>query len=146
MKAAGLVSSSGGINSPNLHYANKSTAAGTALAIAYKKSIWDVSMEDFVVFSTAPETPFERLVSYTMTWRPATNTSVPVRKHSTGLESLHYQYQRLTYIPSWVPRGYGQQNMYMAPHKCRIINANGGKRDLRPQPKCLVEVSKARNR
>jgi hypothetical protein len=36
------------------------------LAIAYKKSIWDVSMEDFVVFSTAPETPFERLVSYTI--------------------------------------------------------------------------------
>lgn len=33
---------------------------------------------------------------------------------------------------SWVPRGYGQQNMYMAPHKCRIINTNGGKRPLTP--------------
>ena len=66
VQAAGLVSSAGGINSPNLHCANKSTAAGTALAIAYKKSIWEVSMEDFVVFSTAPETPFERLANYTV--------------------------------------------------------------------------------
>jgi hypothetical protein len=33
---------------------------------------------------------------------------------------------------SWVPRGYGQQNMYMAPHKCRIINTNGGKRPPTP--------------
>lgn len=54
------------IYSPNLHCANKSNAAGTALAIAYKKSIWDVSMEEFVVFSTALETPLERPVSYTI--------------------------------------------------------------------------------
>lgn len=66
VQAAGLVSESGGINSPNLHCANKSTAAGTALAIAYKKSIWAVSMEDFAVFSIAPETPFERLAKYTI--------------------------------------------------------------------------------
>lgn len=62
--AAGLVSSSGGINSPNLHAGNKSTAAGTAVAIAYKSNIYDVNMEDFVVFTTAPQTPFERLVTY----------------------------------------------------------------------------------
>jgi hypothetical protein len=34
-------------------------------------------------------------------------------------------------IFSWVPRGYGQQNMYMALHKCEIINTNGGE-DLEP--------------
>jgi hypothetical protein len=62
--AAGLVSSSGGINTPNLHAGNKSTAAGTAVAIAYKSNIYDVKMEDFVVFTTAPQTPFERLVTY----------------------------------------------------------------------------------
>jgi len=33
---------------------------------------------------------------------------------------------------SWVPRGYGQQNMYMAPHKCKVINTNGGKRPPTP--------------
>jgi len=66
VQKAGLVSSSGGIKSPNMHCANKSTAAGTALAIAYKKSIWEVSMADFAVFSIAPETPFERLAYYTV--------------------------------------------------------------------------------
>ncbi|KAG2002896.1 hypothetical protein GB937_009432, partial [Aspergillus fischeri] len=46
--AAGLVTSSHGLAKPNLHCANKSTAAGTALAAAYKSSIWEVAMEDFV--------------------------------------------------------------------------------------------------
>ncbi|GAB7333514.1 hypothetical protein MBLNU13_g05098t2 [Cladosporium sp. NU13] len=112
MKAAGLVSSPGDINFPNLHCANKSTAAGTALAIAYNKSIWDVSMEDFVVFSTAPETPFERLVSYTIPYLSACDECVCAS--------------------AWVACGCGQQNMYMAPHKCGIINTNGGKRPPTP--------------
>ena len=33
---------------------------------------------------------------------------------------------------SWVPRGHGQQNMYMAPHKCKIVNTNGGKKPPTP--------------
>ncbi|KAL3954223.1 hypothetical protein ACCO45_012179 [Purpureocillium lilacinum] len=62
--AQGLVSESKGLKSPNMHAANKSTAAGTAIAVSYVNSIWDVSMENLVVVSIASETPFERLASY----------------------------------------------------------------------------------
>ncbi|KAK4082917.1 CAZyme family AA14 [Trichoderma aggressivum f. europaeum] len=110
--AAGLVSSSGGINSPNMHAGNKSTAAGTAVAIAYKSNIWDVKMEDFVVFTTAPQTPFERLVSYNIPNLKACNDCLCATV--------------------WIPDGFGQQNMYMAPHKCKIINPNGGQQPKTP--------------
>ncbi|KAH6983601.1 hypothetical protein BKA56DRAFT_672265 [Ilyonectria sp. MPI-CAGE-AT-0026] len=105
--AQGLVSSSLGLNSPNLHAANKSTAAGTSIAIAYVDSIWDVTMENLVVMSIAGETPFERLANYEIPDLAACESCICV----TG----------------WVPDGFGMQNMYMAAHKCRIINANGGK-------------------
>jgi hypothetical protein len=32
----------------------------------------------------------------------------------------------------WVPCGYGQQNMYIAPHICSITNKNGGKKPRIP--------------
>ena len=64
--ADGLVSSSGGISSPNMHCGNKSTAAGTAIAVAYVDDVYAVTMENLVVVSTAPETPFERLANYTI--------------------------------------------------------------------------------
>jgi hypothetical protein len=38
----------------------------------------------------------------------------------------------LTAIYSWIPNGYGQQNMYMAPHKCKIINPKGGQQPKTP--------------
>ncbi|EHK26246.1 uncharacterized protein TRIVIDRAFT_63571 [Trichoderma virens Gv29-8] len=110
--AAGLVSSSGGINSPNMHAGNKSTAAGTAVAIAYKSNIYDVKMEDFVVFTTAPQTPFERLVTYNIPNLKACNECLCATV--------------------WIPDGYGQQNMYMAPHKCKIINPKGGQQPKTP--------------
>ncbi|KAL7923581.1 hypothetical protein ACQKWADRAFT_325774 [Trichoderma austrokoningii] len=110
--AAGLVSSSGGINSPNLHAGNKSTAAGTAIAIAYKSNIYDVKMEDFVVFTTAPQTPFERLVTY----------DIPNLKAC----------EECLCATVWIPDGYGQQNMYQAPHKCKIVNAKGGQQPKTP--------------
>ncbi|CAI6099870.1 unnamed protein product [Clonostachys chloroleuca] len=105
--AQGLVSSSKGLNSPNLHAANKSTAAGTAIAVAYVDNIWAVTMDNLVVVSIASETPFERLANYEIPDLAACQSCICV----TG----------------WVPDGYGQQNMYMAAHKCRIVNANGGK-------------------
>ncbi|GJN66142.1 hypothetical protein VFPFJ_10266 [Purpureocillium lilacinum] len=105
--AQGLVSESKGLKSPNMHAANKSTAAGTAIAVSYVNSIWDVSMENLVVVSIASETPFERLASYKIPDLAACESCICV----TG----------------WVPAGFGQQNMYMAAHKCRIINASGGK-------------------
>ncbi|CAG9982545.1 unnamed protein product [Clonostachys byssicola] len=105
--AQGLVSSSKGLNSPNLHAANKSTAAGTAIAVAYVDNIWAVTMDNLVVVSIASETPFERLANYKIPDLAACESCICV----TG----------------WVPDGYGQQNMYMAAHKCRIVNANGGK-------------------
>jgi hypothetical protein len=64
--AEGLVSESKGLASPNLHAANKSTAAGTAIAIAYESNIWAVTMDKLVVISTAPQTPFERLANYSI--------------------------------------------------------------------------------
>lgn len=62
--AQGLVTESEGLGSPNLHAANKSTAAGTAIAIAYESNVWAVTMDKLVVISTAPETPFERVANY----------------------------------------------------------------------------------
>jgi hypothetical protein len=64
--ADGLVSSSLGLNAPNLHAANKSTAAGTAIAIAYESDVFNVTMDKLVVISIAAETPFERLANYTI--------------------------------------------------------------------------------
>lgn len=60
------------------------------------------------------------------------NAYVPLRKYQTGETSRSCRFLRLTSMFSWVPRGYGQQNMYMAPHKCRIINTNSGKRPPTP--------------
>ncbi|KAI5456462.1 hypothetical protein BGZ63DRAFT_518083 [Mariannaea sp. PMI_226] len=110
--AQGLGSSSGGLNSPNMHCANKSTAAGTAIAVSYVDNIWDVTMDNLVVVSIASETPFERLANYEIPDLAACESCICV----TG----------------WVPSGYGQQNMYMAAHKCRIINAKGGKKPKTP--------------
>ncbi|KAJ5605382.1 hypothetical protein N7510_008163 [Penicillium lagena] len=64
--AEGLVTSSKGLASPNLHAANKTTAAGTAIAISYKSNVWEVTMDTLVVISTAPQTPFERLANYSI--------------------------------------------------------------------------------
>ena len=127
--AQGLVSSSKGLNSPNLHAANKTTAAGTAIAIAYEDDVYNVTMDKLVVFSIAAETPFERLANYTIpdlapcdecicvTGLVLTIRSVDQRAHS----------DLLTPHCRWVPNGFGQQNMYMAAHKCRIVNPNVGK-------------------
>lgn len=105
--AQGLESSSKGLNSPNLHAANKTTAAGTAIAIAYEDDVYNVTMDKLVVFSIAAETPFERLANYTIPDLAPCDECICV----TG----------------WVPNGFGQQNMYMAAHKCRIVNPNGGR-------------------
>ncbi|PKX96017.1 uncharacterized protein P174DRAFT_387884 [Aspergillus novofumigatus IBT 16806] len=110
--AAGLVTSSHGLAKPNLHCANKSTAAGTALAVAYKSSIWEVTMEDFVVVSIAANTPFELLANY----------SIP--DLAPCAECLC--------ATGWVPLGYGQGNMYQTPHKCKIINPSGGQKPKVP--------------
>ncbi|KAF7553057.1 hypothetical protein G7Z17_g3923 [Cylindrodendrum hubeiense] len=110
--AQGLVSPSKGLNSPNLHAANKSTATGTSIAIAYVDSIWDVTMENLVVVSIAGETPFERVANYEIPDLAACESCICV----TG----------------WVPDGFGQQNMYMAAHKCRIVNTTGGKTPKTP--------------
>ncbi|KAJ5885495.1 hypothetical protein N7495_010005 [Penicillium taxi] len=105
--ADGLVTSSNGLSSPNMHAANKSTAAGTAIAIAYESNVWAVTMDKLVVISTAPETPFERLANY----------SIP------DLAPC----EECICVTGWIPDGFGLQNMYMAAHKCKITNPTGGK-------------------
>ncbi|KAH8807331.1 hypothetical protein F5884DRAFT_899744 [Xylogone sp. PMI_703] len=105
--AQGLVSSSGGISSPNMHAANKSTAAGTAIAISYVSNVYDVTMDNLVVISIAPETPFERLANYTIPDLAPCDECICV----TG----------------WAPKGFGEQNMYMTAHKCKIINPKSGR-------------------
>lgn len=98
-------SSEGCITKPNMHTKSKSTAAGTAFAIAYVSSIAEVTPQNLVVFSVAPNTPYERIARY----------KVP----------------NLAACPrggcicawGWIPDGCGQQNMYMHGHKCQVTNA-----------------------
>ena len=54
----------GCISSPNLHTQNQSNAAGTAFAIAYKSDIHSVTLDDLVVFTVAPNTPYKVTTSY----------------------------------------------------------------------------------
>jgi hypothetical protein len=77
-----------------MHTEAQATAGGTALAIAYKSDIDDVQLEDLVVFSTAPNTPWKRLTDYD---RPAQMPLCP----EDGCICAWV----------WVPKGCGQPNV-----------------------------------
>lgn len=97
-------SAEGCIYSPNMHTKSKAVAAGTAFAIAYVSSIADVTPENLVVFSVAPNTPWERLARYNVPDLAACPDDGCICAWG------------------WVPDGCGQQNTYMQGHKCRVTN------------------------
>jgi hypothetical protein len=53
------LSQTGCISTPNLHTKSEEGAAGTVFAIAYKSDIMDIKMEELVVFTVAPNTPYK---------------------------------------------------------------------------------------
>ncbi|KAF8315042.1 hypothetical protein DL93DRAFT_2039347, partial [Clavulina sp. PMI_390] len=99
------------ISQPLLHTENHTRAAGTALAIADVENLDDVTPENLVVFSVAPETPWTREVTYDI---PA---DMPA---CTGKWCICAW--------GWVPNHCGQPNMYMTGHRCRITGATSTKK------------------
>lgn len=64
VKSGGFLSSSNCISTPNMHAQGYSAAAGTSLSIAYVSDIADVTPENLVVISVAPNTPYWHYASY----------------------------------------------------------------------------------
>ncbi|KAH7101427.1 hypothetical protein BKA62DRAFT_795448 [Auriculariales sp. MPI-PUGE-AT-0066] len=92
------------IGDPNLH--NFSMAQGTAFAISYTSNINEVNLDNLVVFSVAPRTPWKRLTAYEV---PADMPACP----EGGCICAW----------GWVPDGCGQPNMYMTPFRCKVTGA-----------------------
>ncbi|KAK4231908.1 WSC domain-containing protein [Podospora fimiseda] len=94
-----------------LHTQDESRAQGTALAISYNSDITNVTMENLVVISVAPNTPWKRIVNYPI---PADLPPCP----SGGCYCAWL----------WVPDGCGQPNMYMQNFKCHVTGSTSTKR------------------
>lgn len=94
------------ITSPNIHAKGFSDAAGTSLAIAYKSDINQVGIEDLVVFSVAPNSPWHRRTSYLI---PA---DMPACPEDGCICSWN-----------WIPNHCGQPNMYMNGFRCMVTEA-----------------------
>ncbi|EJD38255.1 hypothetical protein AURDEDRAFT_72344 [Auricularia subglabra TFB-10046 SS5] len=107
----------GCIASPNMHTKNEQDAAGTAFAIAYKSDIHKVTMDDLVVFTVAPNTPYKRIAKY----------KVPKLLPACPPEGCICAW-------GWVPNHCGEANEYMAGYRCRVTNVQpNAKRVGKPQ-------------
>jgi len=100
-----------------MHTQSQSMAAGTAFAISYESDISRVTMENLVVFSVLPNTPWKRIATYAV---PADLPMCP----PSGC----------TCAWLWVPKGCGQPNMYMQGFKCRVTGSNSNRRLAPAQP------------
>jgi len=100
----------------SLHTNNQSMAAGTAFAISYNSNLNQVTMENLVVFSVLPNTPWKRLATY----------QVPRDLPPCPAEGC-------TCAWLWIPKGCGEPNMYMQGFKCRVTGSNSNKRLARAQ-------------
>ncbi|RFU24608.1 hypothetical protein B7463_g11723, partial [Scytalidium lignicola] len=89
-----------------MHTSNQSTAAGTALAISYNSNLENVTLENLVVFSVLPNTPWKREAYYDI---PAALPACPE--------------DGCTCAWLWVPKGCGEPNIYMAGYKCKVTGA-----------------------
>ncbi|EJD40358.1 hypothetical protein AURDEDRAFT_91054 [Auricularia subglabra TFB-10046 SS5] len=100
-------SSAGCLGSPNLHAHGQVDAAGTAFAISYKGAgnINAVTIADFTVFTVLPNTPFQRVATYSVPNLPACP--------SGGCLCAW----------GWVPNHCGQSNMYMNAYRCQVTGA-----------------------
>ncbi|EJD45963.1 hypothetical protein AURDEDRAFT_151747 [Auricularia subglabra TFB-10046 SS5] len=101
------LSSAGCLGSPNLHAHGQIDAAGTAFAISYKGkgNIDALTVADFTVFSILPNTPFQRLATYSV-------PNLPVCPTGGCLCAW-----------GWVPNHCGQSNMYMNAYRCQVTGA-----------------------
>jgi len=100
-----------------LHTQSQAKAAGTAFAISYESEISRVTMENLVVFSVLPNTPWKRIATYAV---PADLPMCPPNG--------------CTCAWLWVPKGCGEPNMYMQGFKCRVTGSNSNRRLAPAQP------------
>ncbi|KAH7106782.1 hypothetical protein BKA62DRAFT_650346 [Auriculariales sp. MPI-PUGE-AT-0066] len=107
-------SSIGCIGSPNLHCKRERDAAGTVFAIAYKNDISNISMEELVVFTVAPHSPYRLLTTYEVPDLPSCPEGGCIC------------------VWGWVPNHCGQANVYFHPHRCIVTGARPEAR--RPVP------------
>ncbi|KAH8821320.1 hypothetical protein F5884DRAFT_840582 [Xylogone sp. PMI_703] len=110
-----------------MHTSNQSTAAGTALAISYNSNIKDVTLENLVVFSVLPNTPWKRIARYDV---PAGLPPCPA--------------DGCTCAWLWVPNGCGEPNMYMGGYKCKVTGSTSTKKvgTAKPPTYCANDASK----
>jgi len=94
-----------------LHTNNQSMAAGTAFAISYESELNRVTMENLVVFTVLPNTPWKRIATY----------EVPRDLPPCPAEGC-------TCAWLWIPKGCGEPNMYMQGFKCRVTGSNSNRR------------------
>jgi len=94
-----------------MHTNNHSMAAGTAWAISYNSNLNAVTMENLVVFSVLPNTPWKRIATYQV---PRDLPPCPA--------------DGCTCAWLWVPKGCGEPNMYMQGFKCRVTGSNSNRR------------------
>jgi len=100
----------------SLHTNNQSMAGGTAFAISYESDLSRVTMENLVVFTVLPNTPWKRLATY----------DVPRDLPPCPAEGC-------TCAWLWIPKGCGEPNMYMQGFKCRVTGSNSNRRLARAQ-------------
>jgi len=99
-----------------MHTQSQAKAAGTAFAISYNSDLNAVTMENLVVFSVLPNTPWKRIATY----------QVPRDLPPCPAEGC-------TCAWLWVPKGCGEPNIYMQGFKCRVTGSNSNRRLARAQ-------------
>jgi len=100
-----------------MHTNNQSMAGGTAFAISYNSEISQVNMENLVVFTVLPNTPWKRIATYQV---PADLPPCPANG--------------CTCAWLWIPKGCGEPNMYMQGFKCMVTGSNSNRRLATAQP------------
>ncbi|KAI1174144.1 hypothetical protein F4777DRAFT_555396 [Nemania sp. FL0916] len=110
-----------------MHTSNHSTAAGTALAISYHSNIAEVTLENLVVFSVLPNTPWKRIAQYDV---PAGLPPCPA--------------DGCTCAWLWLPKGCGTANEYMQGFKCKVTGSSSTKTlgTAKPPTFCGTDSSK----
>ncbi|KAK4178044.1 WSC domain-containing protein [Triangularia setosa] len=111
-----LVNNPDGFGGP-LHTQNQTRATGTALAISYNSDLANVNMENLVVISVAPNTPWKRLVNY----------PIPADLPPCALGQCYCAWL-------WVPHGCGEPNMYMQNFRCHVTGSTSVRRLGAAQP------------
>jgi len=96
---------------------NQSMSAGTAFAISYNADLSAVTMENLVVFTVLPNTPWKRVATYAV---PADLPPCPA--------------EGCTCAWLWIPKGCGEPNMYMQGFRCMVTGSNSNRRLAPAQP------------